>query len=343
MNTATVFSSGRDLAAHYNIPANLPPPPRLTSTPQKPSPMAQFEALRAGYLAMRAEPPSESVAETVAPSDLSAPSEDAGVRAMREINDLIASPEFQSLGNDFDSPAFNEPSCFDFENYETSPLLAMDTPFDDSYLTSPMAPPYDSFDTSPPEDTPYTDFLPTPRLEGAEDSALLTGPLEDDLYGDMSLFGGEFDASEHWKETTPTLPTDATLYTLPPTSEPAPCSRSRSATGTRKNAALIPLEAPIQKRTYLTPSATSRRDVKKRAHSEAFADEGDVDVDTIEERRRKNTLAARVSRQRKLNRLRELEDETLVLRRERDVWRERAKMMGGMLRKAGVQFAEFED
>lgn len=66
-------------------------------------------------------------------------------------------------------------------------------------------------------------------------------------------------------------------------------------------------------------------------------------MDVIEERRRKNTLAARVSRQRKLETLRAREEEVRVLKRERDMWRERARMLGGMLGQAGVLFEGFDD
>lgn len=114
---------------------------------------------------------------------------------------------------------------------------------------------------------------------------------------------------------------------------------------------LIPLDAPIQARNYITPSATSRKDLppsvaktyvprsRKRSASTAFAaltvsgddellDEDPTGMETeealkrrremdpekaallehVEQARRRNTLAARKSRQRKLEHVRNLEE-----------------------------------
>ncbi|KAJ7983283.1 hypothetical protein DFH06DRAFT_941319, partial [Mycena polygramma] len=92
--------------------------------------------------------------------------------------------------------------------------------------------------------------------------------------------------------------------------------------------ALIPLDAPTQKRTYATPSATNRKVVpdaivKKRVHS--AADDDDLaelgvlsptarEAETIEYKRRQNTLVARNSRKRKLEHQQALEDEVESLR-----------------------------
>ncbi|KAJ7481080.1 hypothetical protein B0H11DRAFT_2419983 [Mycena galericulata] len=253
---------------------------------------------------------------------------------------ITASPEFQSLGDSFDpsSPLFDDAA---------SPLFD-DAPqtFDvDAYLTSPMETPYDDFATSPADDSPFSDFLTTPVLPSASDSDMLTGPLIEDVgySDDMSLFGGLSAYPTYEVSAAPKLPPTTQLYTIspstpaldavdpnntvfPPKSEPksvAPSpakvqSRRRtSATGTRKNLkpeALIPLDAPTQKRNYITPSSTSRKAVpavfaqKKRLHSVAFSADGDEELgelsptvseaETIEYKRRQNTLAARKSRKR---------------------------------------------
>ncbi|KAJ6585590.1 hypothetical protein B0H19DRAFT_852448, partial [Mycena capillaripes] len=136
--------------------------------------------------------------------------------------------------------------------------------------------------------------------------------------------------------------------------------RRSNVTGTRKNLrpeALIPLDAPTQKRTYITPSATSRKPVpdaiiKKRLHSGAFAaddaqDEADLaalgelsptasEAEIIEYKRRQNTIAARKSRKRKLEHQQALEDEVQVLKGEVTMWRERALMAQELLRGNGV-------
>lgn len=122
-------------------------------------------------------------------------------------------------------------------------------------------------------------------------------------------------------------------------------------TGVRKNvkvADLIPIDAPIQPRNYITPSATSRKDIppsvartfvpnsRKRTASSAglmspedmqdeLAEEDPITAEEakrrremdpekaallehVEQARRRNTLAARKSRQRKLEHVRGLEE-----------------------------------
>ncbi|PFH46657.1 hypothetical protein AMATHDRAFT_89807, partial [Amanita thiersii Skay4041] len=93
----------------------------------------------------------------------------------------------------------------------------------------------------------------------------------------------------------------------------------------------LSLDAPIQPRTYLSPSNTSRKDIPKyfarKAHSQGSIfpdpyceDEKDelleenitTTLDSklkhqIEEKRRRNTLSARKSRQRRIQHLQELE------------------------------------
>ncbi|KAF9504309.1 hypothetical protein BS47DRAFT_1262669, partial [Hydnum rufescens UP504] len=85
-------------------------------------------------------------------------------------------------------------------------------------------------------------------------------------------------------------------------------------TGHRRNITpsnLVPVDAPTQQRSYIKPSATSRKDIpaafaaasKKRGVSEVFDDLEDA----IEAKRRQNTVAARRSRARKLEYVRDLE------------------------------------
>ncbi|KAF8059580.1 hypothetical protein FPV67DRAFT_1453801 [Lyophyllum atratum] len=142
----------------------------------------------------------------------------------------------------------------------------------------------------------------------------------------------------------------------------APARRRSSATGTRKGVtpeALVPVDAPTQPRTYVTPSATSRKEVpsvfaKKRSRSTAFGEEDDeftepplgpdaTEKEQIEYKRRQNTVAARRSRKRKLEYQQGLEDKVERLSRERDVWKTRAIMCQDMLAANGVQFTPFQD
>ena len=137
---------------------------------------------------------------------------------------------------------------------------------------------------------------------------------------------------------------------------PPPSARSKSSqptpNGVRKNVTvhdLIPLDAPIQARNYITPSATSRKELppsvaktfvphsRKRSASTAFTSPTDHDeladedpasaeseevlkrrremdpekaalLEHVEQARRRNTMAARKSRQRKLEHVRGLEE-----------------------------------
>lgn len=136
--------------------------------------------------------------------------------------------------------------------------------------------------------------------------------------------------------------------------------KKKVATGTRKGVtpeALVPLDAPTQPRSYLMPSATSRKAVpavfaRKRARSAAFDEEDDelagsedgaadgpvstAEADAIAAKRRQNTLAARRSRKRKLEYQRELEESLEAERREKEMWRERAMMLRTQVMQFGV-------
>ncbi|CAK5261811.1 unnamed protein product [Mycena citricolor] len=235
------------------------------------------------------------------------------------IEDLLSSPDTFSLPDLSFSP---------------SPLLSdTSTPF----LTSPLSPPPDEFISS---GSPYTDFL--------------TSPVVADVgFGDdMELFGG-LSAYPTYEVSVPVAASVAEA--APPPSPPPKHTRKRVATGTRKNlqvSTLIPIEAPTQKRSYVTPSATSRKAVpaafaKKRAHSDAFGDEELVAIpgeqDAIEHKRRQNTLAARKSRKRKLEHQQLLEDTIAGLKQEAERWRERAIEARVLLEENGIVCDEWQD
>jgi hypothetical protein len=218
-----------------------------------------------------------------------------------------------------------------------APIYADESP-QQPYLTSPM-------------DTPLSDFLPTPHLE----CDMLTGPIaiEDDSYADLNLFGGMIDLpTREIPKPPPALPRGAHLHTISPV-EPdvdpqQPVSARKraiaSATGTRRKvtpAKLIPLDAPTQKRTYVTESTTSRKDVttKKRTRGTAFEQDA---TETIEYRRRQNTVAARRARKRKLEHQQALEAEVEELGRERGMWKRRALHFENLCREAGIVYPPFE-
>ncbi|KAI0033113.1 hypothetical protein K488DRAFT_48383 [Vararia minispora EC-137] len=138
-----------------------------------------------------------------------------------------------------------------------------------------------------------------------------------------------------------------------------PSNRRRAQpNGTRKNVTpetLVPLDAPIQPRKYLTPSQTSRKDVpatfaRKRARSQAFGDEDELadddaaalrpsatEEDAIKAKRLQNTLAARRSRKRKLEYQRELEDTIEIERQEKEQWKSHALVLEALLTDKGYQ------
>ncbi|KAJ6507999.1 hypothetical protein C8R47DRAFT_65344 [Mycena vitilis] len=316
----------------------------------------------------------------------------ASAAAFADIDRLTASPEWQTLGDafpDFDSATplvgDDEPVVgADMSEWLNEPL------FGDSFLTSPLEEPSDDFGTSP-MDTPFSSFIATPTFRDMElESPLIhdSSPLIAGLNDDMELFGAAsaFPTFVAEASVAPKLPSTNKMWTFSPSTPaldsiepastvfpkstpapaaaapaPAPAStRKRSnVTGTRKNLrpeALIPLDAPTQKRTYVTPSATSRKVVpdaivKKRLHSVAFSmDDDDLaelgvlsptasEAETIEYKRRQNTLAARKSRKRKLEHQQALEDEVADLKAQLTTWRERALMAQELLRTSGVNFS----
>ncbi|KIK56160.1 hypothetical protein GYMLUDRAFT_62209 [Collybiopsis luxurians FD-317 M1] len=169
--------------------------------------------------------------------------------------------------------------------------------------------------------------------------------------------------------SSPRVPTSSTL---PPHSTSSVSTRNKSrgpslnATGTRKDISpetMVPYDAPTQSRNYLTPSATSRKvypshAARKRSHTEAFDDHvqeqdeltGEAppgpnasEMEHIEWKRRQNTLAARKSRKRKLEHLRELEHENTELKQDRDRWKVRCGVLEGVLKANGMAVPKWDE
>ncbi|KAF7317351.1 BZIP domain-containing protein [Mycena chlorophos] len=316
---------------------------------------------------------------------------------------LSASPasEVQSLDDDFlnDSAYAAEP-LIEADDYLPSPHMQMDFDFSSNNPnTSPLDTPYSAFLSTP-----------LMGVEGDEfDPPVMTREVEDALAGELFAFTDDGEdvvpvgvklplpAGTKLDAFTPTSPMlddfDSPLTNpaasfpntpiIPPLSPASPLPVRRQparktrvvagVNGTRKNitpAHLIPLDAPIQPRTYRLPSSTSRKAVpassRKRTRSAAFADDEDYDVDDddgdytsqsrrragggvsageaqrILDKRRQNTLAARKSRRRKLEHVQELESTVVELRGLVTRWMERARMAQGMLREKGtmIDFAE---
>lgn len=346
-----VFSNTYDLAAHYGIPQFLPPAPRTTPRRQSQheythidtsptSPVADFESMRSNYLNMLNQKPDEhAVADEASTTMVSASDIEPSIQAL--VDTLKASPEFQT---------------------------------------------YSDFLTSPFDDSPLDDFLTTPDMSGDGFDFMTSPAIVDSVgdsfnFGDMPLFGnGGVDMDMDDSKSAIEAPKPAqsihsdfdNLLTISPDDSPSldPSSlfpsempttpaRRKMATGTRKNItlnSLVPLDAPTQTRTYVTPSATSRKDVpavfaRKRARSQAFGDEEDqleeitlplnpTEAQLIEAKRRQNTIAARRSRQRKLEYTRHLEDKVDTLTEEKEMWKARAVTCEALLKSHGLTVPE---
>ncbi|KAI0667684.1 hypothetical protein C8Q78DRAFT_1196086 [Trametes maxima] len=372
-----VFTSTSDLAAHHGIPQSLPPVPRTSrfaplspavSRPAPAPPVASsstdidFSSLCSNYLTMLSSKPEET---QTAPARASASHSLPDTDTVQAIMDVLqgmspaAAQQWRVL-----TPGFPSSASPDF-------------PHDfNEFLTSPM------------EDTPFEEFLTTPALGSADMGAdLLTSPAIYDVdsfdFESAPLFasgGLDFEAGESAKgpaapplsqsafnfdgmytmpsPTTPSLdPTSLhpspRMGTVPVPSTPGRRPRKNAPTGTRKNItpdALVSLDAPIQPRKYVVPSATSRKEVptaflkKKRARSQAFGEEDELeddiaidqnDLDAIEAKRRQNTLAARRSRKRKLEYQRELEASIERERDEKESWKRRAAVLQALLESHG--------
>jgi hypothetical protein len=242
------------------------------------------------------------------------------------------------------------------------------------FMTSPMMPDLAHDSGISPEETPFQDFLNTPLID---DDDFDPSPM-------LPLFP-DFEDPSKVEESVPKpqypTPLIDARYTISPTS-PAldtfdtfqrpdsptyrqesaqPQRRVSRATGIRKGItvdALLDESAPTQARKYVTPSATSKKEIpatfaRKRARSVAFGDEedelgddmplNDNEKNLIEQKRLKNTLAARKSRRRKLEQYQNMEKSRDEERELKQVWKERAQMLLQTIRKQGVNYPDFPE
>ncbi|KIK64015.1 hypothetical protein GYMLUDRAFT_161993 [Collybiopsis luxurians FD-317 M1] len=128
---------------------------------------------------------------------------------------------------------------------------------------------------------------------------------------------------------------------------------------------LLGPDAPTQPRNYVTPSATSRKEIpayylkqQRRSPNQVLhvleEDEDDelteeplpenaTDQEKIDYKRRQNTLAARRSRKRKLLYTQQLEATVERLSAEMEMWRTRALTLRQLLRSHNVPCPDFND
>ena len=340
-----VFHNVNDLAAHHGIPTFLPPTPRTvtrrTSSLDEMTPSSEndaFSSLCSEYLTMLGNPSPEVSLNTASnlPTSLDEEAAQAILTILR-----AGEPDHALFLTHHESLTLCGCSSGDSSTKQ------------DEFLTSPM-------------ESPFDDFLSTPGLRNDEFGPDFTSPLIADgdefthfndtpLFDDVGLFeppsssdkrasahsfpGASFDSMYTMSPATPAL--DASPLFAPP----PPRLSSNLPTGTRKNLtpdALIPIDAPVQSRNYLTPSATSRKEPsRKRSRTESLVDDDEVGedmagLDTVAAKRLQNTLAARRSRKRKLEHLLELEAGLESEKQQKEQWRSRAMTLEALLLSHGI-------
>jgi len=342
-----VFNNVNDLAAHHGIPTFLPPAPRtanrrISSLDEMPpsSENDPFSSLCSEYLNMLDNPTSEMSLNTASLPQNSA--DEAAAQAILTIlragkpDHVLSLTHWESLTDCGCSPG--DSSAQPPSEFLTSP---MESPFDDflstpglrnedfpSDFTSPLIADGDDFGAS---------FHDTPLFE---DAGLFEPHSSSDKRAAPSLFPAvHLDSMYTLSPVTPAL--DASPLYAPPPSRLS----SNLPTGTRKNLtpeALIPLDAPVQPRNYLTPSVTSRKDPqRKRSRTEALGDDDEADkelgeLDAVAAKRLQNTLAARRSRKRKLEHQLELEITLEHEKQQKEQWRSRAMTLEALLLSHGI-------
>jgi len=337
-----VFHNVNDLAAHHGIPTFLPPTPRTvtrrtSSSDEMTSENDAFSSLCSEYLTML-----DNTSSEMSLNAASNPPTSSDEQAAQAILSILRS---------------GEPDHVLFLTHQES-LTDCGCPSGDSskqndFLTSPM-------------ESPFDDFLSTPGLGNDDFSPDFTSPLiaDSDGFGaqfhDTPLFddAGLFEPPSSDKRATASLFPSVNLdsmYTISPATPaldasplfapPPPTLSLTLPTGTRKNLtpdALIPLDAPVQSRNYLTPSATSRKEPpRKRSRTEALGDddeaiEGMDELDPVSAKRLQNTLAARRSRKRKLEHLLEVETTLEREKQQKEQWRSRAMTLEALLLSHGI-------
>lgn len=260
-------------------------------------------------------------------------------------DDCDSSPSSRAFGLETpSSTAFTSPQLHDFDDATTSPMARMDQEVEDLFGQMPLF----GFEPAPVAD----------RGLGSIESRPLN-VLDLDMSGLVPMTPAQ--APSHFLPSpVQSAASSSPPFAFPTASLPATTTQNTRATsiardgptGHRRNitaSSLVSVEAPTQPRTYTKPSATSRKEIpaafqsgakaskasKKRQASEAFeaeVGEGGSLEDAIEAKRRQNTVAARRSRMRKLEYVRELETRVEDLQRERDEAIARAERAEALLR-----------
>ena len=354
----------------------LPPPP----APKHQTPFTDFATLSQNYINMLANKPADPAATsttvpmptTISLAELNAPVVPSASEAdqLQEIAAIlgmvVTTVDFSMKVTHVATDIASSPEFRDLSDFMTSPMPGLE----DDFGVSPLETPYDSF-----LDTPL--FGPDDALIGSPDEAMLSlfpefnvtdkaeepsaapAPKPIEAPYTISPFSPSLESFDNPHAFPTSVHPSATTLAYPSSLNPAPGRRSK-ATGIRKGItvdALLNESAPTQPRKYLTPSSTSKKEVpatfaRKRARSTAFGDEEDQlddipldasERDLIEQKRLKNTLAARKSRRRKLELYQNLEKAREEEKQLKEVWKERALVMLATLREQGVDYPDFPE
>ena len=327
----------------------------------------EFDTICSDYLTMLSSPTcmnSTRKAEATSPalSTSSPPEDEAAAKAILEVLEGMVIVALSRAILSSESPPASPSYKVEHElsAYLTSPLI--DSPWEEDFLTTPALLPGGDMGI---------DIMASPALLD-NDEVYTNAPL----FGDEPLFepltfeklnadrrGLALDTPS--LRPSPEAPDSPTVSVSPASTggrgkkstgkQTTKTPRRKSVpTGTRKNVtpeSLIPVDAPIQTRKYVSESATSRKELpavfarkRKRASADLDDDEDLLaappstnELSAIEAKRRQNTLAARRSRKRKLEHQREMECVIDNERAEKDAWKQRALAFEAILNSNGIR------
>lgn len=362
-----------------DIPKHLPPAPSTAPRRSRPiepelDPFSDFLSLKANYLDMLKDArDGQTATDTfcgvvpVSPADLHTPSMEEYYQDLAQFSqrmqqqqppptpELYSSPDFNDLGDEF---LTTSPET-DILN---TPVIAEDDMLtgmfegDDTTLLFPAIDSNPTFFSQIPQKLPV---LPPPPSLTADFQNLYTLTPESPI---LHEFTPSVDPSVIFA-SPPTIQSSSLPSTAGDDQHSSVASsvsrgvRRTSATGTRKGVtpeALVSVDAPTQPRKYITPSATSRKELpsifaRKRSRSAAFGEDEDevhddvpplgpkpTERELIEHKRRQNTVAARRSRKRKLEYQQHLEERVKTLEGECERLKERVAIYQEMLRGQGL-------
>ncbi|KIY67477.1 hypothetical protein CYLTODRAFT_376036 [Cylindrobasidium torrendii FP15055 ss-10] len=240
---------------------------------------------------------------------------------------------------------------------ECSPLFS--DAGDDFGALPPNTPMLQYNDDVTPFTSPLDEFLTTPVFQDSNDPNVFDNDesLFDILPDEVSQAEPKPQLTEEQRMPPPQHPVlDVnTLYSFSPSSPmldsfssspQVPSAQLMKPPRSARLEDLIPFDAPTQPRKYITPSATSRKEVpasfsRKRQRVDEEEELGELPADATDEqmiafKRRQNTIAARKSRRRKVEYTQALEDEVSQLKVLVEQYKAKSEIYASVLKKHGV-------